>query len=492
MIDFDGHKNQVQPARRRIKGFGLALILALAAAILTNICCSRSVSGATGKVAPPTRSEAFESTVTFPLKAGPLNRYLVDQRDVPFLIQGDSPWSLIVALATDEVEQYLQVRRNQGFNAILVNLIEHHFGGAENKAGAPLNRDSEGPFLTPGDFTTPNEAYFKHADWVLRRAGELGFVVFLTPCYLGYPDTEEGWYRELKANSLDACRSYGRYLGNRYGKMKNIIWVAGGDRNPGDARKQMLALVEGIREFDKGSLWTADCFPEYSAADQYDDQPWLAINSTYTYRDVAGKCLGDYLREPVRPSFLVESHYENDFGHRTAEDTRKQAWFAALSGTCGQFFGNRPVWLFDKGWFPALNSPGAWYQAYLRRCLLSRHWEWLTPESGQRLLADGLGTGTNRRAAAMSRDRLTAFVYLPNGGQVAVEMTVFQGPQVKAWWFNPRDGTSQEAGIFPTEKRHGFEAPAGGDWVLVLDSVAHDVPPPGMRSIFNVASTVLK
>lgn len=461
--------------RRR---YVLCLCLALGAAGLALAGCSRGVSspGNLAQTGPP---------AAFPLKVGPSNRCLVDQHGVPFLIHGDAPWSLIVALTPVEAEQYLQVRRRQGFNALLVNLIEHHFGGVDNKRGAPSNREGQEPFLAPGDFTRPNEAYFAHADRVLQRAGEMGFLVLLFPSFTGCPGTEEGWYRELKANGVEACREYGRYLGRRYAKLKNIVWVAGGDRNPEDVRAQTLALVEGIRQIDPDKLWTADCFRENSAADQYGDQPWLALNAIYTYQDVPGKCLGGYSQGPVRPSFLVESHYEDDFGRRNGNDTRRQAWLAVLSGACGQFFGNQPVWQFGKGWPHALNSPGTQYQVYLRRCLVSRHWENLAPESGRRLLPEGLGAGAERKAAAVTRDRLTGLIYLPSGGGVTVDLSVFEGPQVKAWWFNPRDGTNREQGTLATDnRRQTFSAPGGGDWVLVLDSVAHEVPPPGTRNIF--------
>ena len=36
-----------------------------------------------------------------PLKVGANKRYLVDQNNVPFLMQGDAAWSLIVALNDD-------------------------------------------------------------------------------------------------------------------------------------------------------------------------------------------------------------------------------------------------------------------------------------------------------------------------------------------------------------------------------------------------------
>jgi hypothetical protein len=473
-------------------GSTMRVVWLLGIATVGFTCFPPNTRSAVATAIASNRSETGDPSVLLPLQIGRHGHHLVDRHNIPFLIQGDSPWSLIVGLTKDEVEQYLETRKKQGFNALLVNLIEHHFPGGDNKRGAPFNRDGQAPFKVPGDFTTPNEAYFAHADWVLQRAGELGFVVFLTPCYLGYPGTEEGWYKEVAASGVQACRDYGRYLGKRYGGLKNVIWVAGGDHNPDDVRAQTLALIGGIREANASQLWTAHCVRENSAADQYGDQPWLTVNSTYAGKDVAEKCLRDFLREPVRPSFLSEAYYENEphgnEGPMTPDDTRKQAWLAALSGTCGQFFGNRPIWLFEKGWFSALNSTGTRYQIYLRRCLLSRHWEDLVPETGPRLLPEGSGRGPDRKVAAMSSDRLTALVYLPAGGQLAVELSLFEGPEVQAWWFNPRDGSNRSAGKFATSGRHIFSSPDGSDWVLILDSVGSGAPPPGTQNIFSVST----
>ena len=35
----------------------------------------------------------------------------------------------------------------------------------------------KGHSLRPGDFSTPNEKYFEHADWVIKKAEEKGFQV---------------------------------------------------------------------------------------------------------------------------------------------------------------------------------------------------------------------------------------------------------------------------------------------------------------------------
>ena len=42
------------------------------------------------------------------------HRYLVDQNHVPYLLQGDAAWSLIVVPNDQEVEQYLKKPQRQG------------------------------------------------------------------------------------------------------------------------------------------------------------------------------------------------------------------------------------------------------------------------------------------------------------------------------------------------------------------------------------------
>src|SRR5215472_2135518 len=216
------------------------------------------------------------SSGLYPVRIGPNHRHLVDQSGNPFLVQGDAPWSLISGLTREEAEGYLETRRRQGFNSIIVNLIEHKFRG-------PVNRYGEGPFSAPGDFSTPNDRYFDHADWVIRKAAEKGIQVFLAPIYLGYIGTDEGWIEEAIANGPEKCRAWGRYVGKRYRDFDNLVWIIGGDRNPESAREDVDAVALGIKEFDTRHLFTAHCHPENSALDQYKNDGWLNVNDTYTY-----------------------------------------------------------------------------------------------------------------------------------------------------------------------------------------------------------------
>ena len=179
----------------------------------------------------------------YPLRLGSHPRELVRQDGEPFLIVGEAAWSILVGPTKDEAVRYLDDRRRRGFNTLLVNLLEYKFC-----PNPPNNAYGVGPFLTPGDFRTPNDAYFDHARWVLERAAERGLQVLLAPSYLGFahagwPGTQlatEGWYSEVARNGFEGCREYGRFLGRRFGDLDNLLWVMGGDRDPGDVRLEDL------------------------------------------------------------------------------------------------------------------------------------------------------------------------------------------------------------------------------------------------------------
>jgi len=117
-------------------------------------------------------------SVVYPLKASRNGRYLVDQRNVPFMIVGDSPQAMIGNLSLEDAESYLANRKAAGFNAVWVNLLCVKYTGCRDD-GATF--DGIEAFTTPGDLSTPNPAYFERADAVIRLAARAGIVVFLDP-----------------------------------------------------------------------------------------------------------------------------------------------------------------------------------------------------------------------------------------------------------------------------------------------------------------------
>ena len=409
----------------------------------------------------------------YPVRVGPDHRHVVDQNGLPFLIHGDMPWSLISGVTEEEAEHYLENRRQQGFNSIVVNLIEHKFHG-------PVNRYGEGPFTTPGDFSTPNQKYFQHADWVIRRAGEKGIQVFLDPIYLGYKGTDEGWVEEALANGPEKCRNWGRYVGKRYRDFDNLVWLMGADRNPEQALDDVDAVASGIKEFDNRHLFTAGSDPEYSAVDRYAGGGWLDLNSTYTYGIVHKKLLADYNRIPVMPDFLLETTYEGEHNAPPVQ-IRRQAYWAILCGAAGQFFGNLPLWGFNPGWENAMDATGSQDMMRVKAVFTSRPWYELMPDQKHEVVIDGLGefNGLDYLAVARTVDGATVIAYLPTARVFTVDLSKVAGTAAQAWWYNPRNGNADAAGKFATGAKQKFAPPAEGDWVLVLDDAARKLAPPG-------------
>jgi hypothetical protein len=420
------------------------------------------------------------------LRVSANRRYLVDQNNAPFLLQGDAAWSLIVAMSDAEVEQYLRNRRAKGFNTVIVELIEHRFA-----KHPPSNEAGDAPFTTLGDFSTPNEKYFEHADWVIRKAGEYGMVVMLVPIYLGYVGTDEGWIEEILKLEPEKCLAYGRYLGNRYKDFDNLIWVMGGDRNPETALERVDSIALGIRESDKRHLFTAHCHPENSAVERYGSGGWLSFNSTYTYEIVHEKLLADYNRNPAWPFILIETSYEGE--HNASEvQIRRQAYWSVLCGGFGHVFGNNPIWHFNGPtlfptnltWQQALDLPGSVGMMHWGKLFRSRRWFDLVPDQKHEVVTAGLGEfrGLDYLAAGRTPDGGTVIAYMPSQRTITVDMSKMSGARARAWWFDPRTGKALAGGDYPTSGRRELTPPSEGDWVLVLDDASLNRLSPGSGS----------
>ncbi len=418
------------------------------------------------------------------LKISTNGRYLVDQKGDPFLVVGDSPWSLIAQLDEADIERYLRDRQNKGFNSLIVNLLEHKFA-----TNAPRTRAGLAPFNKPGDFSTPNNAYFDFAHRVIERAGEHGMVVWLAPAYLGYNGGDEGFFREIKAGGREKLRAYGKFLGERFRDLPNLVWMLGGDYTPEKSDQWTVTdLAEAIRADDPTHLMTAHHSPGSSAVAAFGEQPWLDLNTVYNYeKALSGPLLAEYDRKPVRPFVLLETTYEGEHDS-TPDQIRRQAYWAMLSGACGQFFGNNPLWHFDgpglypatMTWQQALDSTGSNDLARLRKLFANLPWPELAPEQGHVILTGGYGEGTATALTAWTGDGKLAVIYIPSTGTVARELTIAMdrlAPPLTARWYNPaRGGFSEvEGSPFRDQAAHRLATPGdngsgANDWVLLLDA----------------------
>jgi hypothetical protein len=448
-----------------VKGARLAtLLLALALGCTGG---ARTPSDVPAGPAPVDPRFAAVPPPQLPIKVAGDRRHLVDQADRPFLLHGDAGWSIISAADREGAERYLEDRRARGVNAVTIVLIDH--------LEPPGNAYGDAPFRTRGDFGTPNEAYFRHADWVIRRAGEKGMVVLLSPCYLGSQGGDEGFYQDVVRNGAAKMREWGRWVGRRYRGYDNLIWLDGGDYDPPPEGLALLtAVVEGIRAEDDRHLHAAHWSSETSGREIA--VPWLDLNTTYTYQPVYLKSLRDH-QDGTRPFILLEAHYENEH-ESTTQRLRSQAYYAMLSGASGHVFGCWPVWKFAPGWPQHLDTRGARSMTHLRSLLTGRAWYELAPDASNRILTAGQGAygGTEYALLASDPAGRLALAYLPSVRAVTIDGGHFAGP-VRAAWFDPSAGTYAPVAGSPLSNRTthqlappGANAEGAGDWVLVLEA----------------------
>jgi hypothetical protein len=420
----------------------------------------------------------------FPLRVSQNRRYLETADGRPFLVVGDTPWSLVAQLREEEAAEYLDDRRARGFTAIIVNLIEHKFA-----ARAPAKIDGERPFLQDGDFTRPSPAYFKAARRVIQAAEARGISAWICPAYLGWDGGDEGFFREVQAAGPKALRVYGSYVGKLFRDQANVVWMVGGDYAVPEAlRWTGYELAEGLREGGARQLITAHG-GQTSAVATFGDQTWLAVDTVYSYRpDLWKEFRAAYGNVPVRPFVLIESTYEGEHGAQP-DRIRRQAWWAMLNGACGQFFGNNPIWYFDgpgfehwrstPSWREALDLPGSRDMARLGRFFRALPWHELVPDLQDGLVSDGSGDDTARATAAHTPDWRLAVIYVPSTPsprELVLDLTRFSG-RVKGRWSNPAvDGPDVplepplDAGTVRRLVTPGDNGSGAGDWVLVLES----------------------
>jgi hypothetical protein len=421
-----------------------------------------------------TDTHASVTNDTLPLHVAPDRRHVADESGTPILIQGDAAWSLVVNTTVEDATWYLDQRSAQGFNAILINIIEHLFA-----TDAPRTLSGEGPFTTPGDFTTPNDAYWAHAELIVDLARQRGIYAILYPAFLGYPNPhypgydgqDEGWYDEVVANGPEGCRAYGEYLGRRFSRYSNVIWSIGADRNPEEARAGLEAMAAGIKATDPETLMTAQMLPEHSAAEHYPDSEWLDLLSTYSYAIIPRLVERDWFSTPTRPSFLVESAYENE--HNTSQlQLRRAAYWSVLGGGIGNVMGNKPIWMFDPGWKEHVASDGAHGLTLWGEFFRSLDWATLVPDYEKTLVTTGRGEdrGLNQIGTARSDDGRLAVIYIPEQRPFTVETGTLAGPAVSATWFDPASGERLPAGTLAVGGPVVVTPPYVEDAVLLLES----------------------
>jgi len=436
------------------------------------------------------------------LKVSDNHRFLVTADGKPFFYLADTAWELFHRLNREDAERYLKDRAAKRFNVIQACILAEYGGLTVPNAYGHLPLHGNNP-------AEPDEDYFKNVDWIVDRAAELGLYIGMLPTWGDKIDKKWGQGPEIFTAANAAA--YGEFLGKRY-KDKPIIWIIGGDR-PADSDKQRSiwhALAAGLRKGDGGThLITFHPMGGRSSGEWFQNDPAVDFNmlqSSHSARDIAawGMIWTDYQRAPIKPTLDGEANYEDhpinwmpQNGYFDDFDVRKLAYWSVFAGGCGYTYGCHDVWQFyEPGrepvshartpWKKAMNLAGASQMGHLRALMESRPYLVRVPD--QSMIESPQGWDGTHCQATRNSDGSYAFIYIPDGRPVRIDLSKLCGQTLTAWWYDPREGGANPAGQFKKEGVQEFMPPAASanaranDWVLVLDDASRKYAPPGTNS----------
>src|SRR5580704_16052640 len=110
------------------------------------------------------------------LRVSENRRFLVRSNGAPFYWFGDTAWEIFHRASREEAEHYLQKRVEQGFTVIQAVVLAEFQGIREPNAYGDLPLVNEDP-------ATPNEAYFRHVDWIVTLANQFGLTIGMLPTW---------------------------------------------------------------------------------------------------------------------------------------------------------------------------------------------------------------------------------------------------------------------------------------------------------------------
>lgn len=435
-----------------------------------------------------------------PLKIAASHRGFETADGKPFFWLGDTGWLLFVKLNRQETIQYLDIRKQQGFNVVQV-MVVHDVKRAVNQYGdsALINNDVSRPSTTPGN--NPANAgeydFWDHVDFVVDEAAKRGIYMAMVPV----------WGANVKAKWVNAAqaKAYAAFLAERYGNKKNVIWLNGGDIHGTVSPEVWNVIGSTLKAKDPGHLVTFHPFGRHTSSRWFHNAAWLDFNMFQsghrTYAQDTSKGESNYAedswkyvqedlaRKPLKPTIDGEPSYEGiPYGlHDTTQpywnagEVRRFGYWSVLAGGAGFTYGNNAVMQFyrpadkdraygaKKFWTAAINDSAATQMQYLRALM-----EAVAVANWQEAQSMVLNNGTRYERVAAASGPDYALFYTYTGKNFRIQLGRLKEKELQASWYDPKNGRYTDIGVVSNSGSRSFDPPGepheGNDWVLVLKS----------------------
>ena len=452
------------------------------------------------------------------IKVDKSQKYLVETKTGnPFFWMGDTAWELFHRLTREDVVNYLDTRKSQGFNVIMgVVLAENNGLTAPNRYGdVPfINLDPTNWAVTEGNNPKIAEEYdyWDNVDFVIKEAAKRNLYIGLLPTW--GDKVADNWGAGPKVFNEQNAYTYTNKLAQRYKNQWNVIWILGGDRpavyekngKKHDDRPVWRAMAKGIRD-----VIGEDVFITYhpggsadGSAQFFNSDEWLkmnAIQSSHGSRNAQAwqTIQNDLKLRPLKPIMDLEPCYEDhpvnpwdgkwtreSRGYFDAYDVRARIYRGVFAGACGATYGHHSVWQFldtalyttiNVGdtiiiWQQALNAEGASQIQHLKDLMLSRP-DFNRVEDSSLIVSDRGKDYKDLVVATRSESGTYAMIYLPQPKLITVDLTKLKKGNKEVTWFNPVTGKYLRAEQKYDTGKESFTPPTTTqkDWVLVVDVI---------------------
>jgi hypothetical protein len=438
-------------------------------------------------------------------------RYLMTSDGKPFFWLADTAWELLHRGDRDDITKYLDARQKQGFNVIQTVLLAEFDGlNVPTQRGFKPLRDNNPttPWTEAGD----DNDYWDEVEWFVDQAAQRNIYVAFVPTWGEWVTPR--FSKPPIFETADQGYAYGRFLGERFGKHQNLVWILGGDRQPTEwphAREVWQAMAEGITDGrsegatrDGSADWNQTLMTYHSMTSSskwWHEDPWIDFHMWGTYHSQKDWprsfqiAQADYNLADPKPTLNAEPCYEElprdykgDNGWFEQYEVRRAAWWSVLSGTLGHTYGAHPIWqLSGKAevepphiplpdlspvrmkWQEALQLPAASQMIHLRTLMESIDYVTYKPENS---LLNDTDAPLDEGHQVAGKSSAAILVYSPQGRAVNLKPNSLDGvSNGKASWFNPR--SAEESSAFLEKTSEGFvaKAPTVGpteDWVLIV------------------------
>lgn len=437
---------------------------------------------------------------SFPLRASPNGRYLIDSNGVPFPVYDYAFWGFPCVSSTSDMNSHISKLQALGITTVHISAIVSgviitngtppNLVSADRGGQLPLTKNNDSsPYTSTyggnGDLSQTNDTYFSNLSTLITALQTAGMLTCLWPAYIGFGAGAQGWGADMTAtynNSPSKITTFATYIAGKL-TQPNIVWMLYGDDVPTSTLQTAHAafantLIANVSQpvLVGGHLPSGDGDP--ASPNNTDTAGTKAINSLINLRtiyhwnastDDTGAytdCLTACQASPVLPTMKIDpAGYEGASGGNAAPTTptgvRTDWWWSLLTSTMGvgwandftQYAGSQDgtngSFTFANANTPSgYGSDGHKHLAVGTALHRSLPWWTLLPAnvgSIGTIISSGQGASGTQAWIASAADPGGSCVVAycpPSGGPTfSVNMTLLAGP-CAAYWVDPTTGAA--------------------------------------------------